>query len=275
MGRLYLVATPIGNLQDITLRALDVLREVPLIAAEDTRSARRLLDHFGIAAKLTSYNEHNMRAKTPLLLDALAAGDVAVVSDAGMPGISDPGHELVLAAVEAGHTVVPLPGASAVLAAVAASGLPSRRFHYVGFLPRQSGPRRRALVEAAACGDTLVVFESPHRVRATLEDALAALGDRRVAVCRELTKLYEEIWRGSIADALAHFVQPRGEFTLVIEGGAAPSAVDAVPADIPALVAALKADGLTAKDGVAALMKRVKLSRRDAYAAWHDQDRRR
>jgi 16S rRNA (cytidine1402-2'-O)-methyltransferase len=269
MGRLYLVATPIGNLQDITLRALDVLREVPLIAAEDTRSARRLLDHFGIRAKLTSYNEHNMRAKTPLLLDALAAGDLAVVSDAGMPGISDPGHELVLAAVAAGHTVVPLPGASAVLVAVAASGLPSRRFHYLGFLPRQSGPRRRALVEAAACGDTLVVFESPHRVRATLDDALAALGDRRVAVCRELTKLYEEIWRGSISAALAHFAQPRGEFTLVIEGGPAQSAEDAASADVSALVATLKSEGLTAKDGVAALMKRAKLSRRDAYAAWH------
>ena len=152
-----------------------------------------------------------------------------------MPGISDPGHDLVVAALAAGHDVVPIPGASAVLAAVAASGLASRRFHYLGFLPRQSGPRKRALVEAAACGDTLVVFESPHRVVATLADALAALGDRRIAVCRELTKLHEEIWRGPISGAIAHFAEPRGEFTLVIEGGAAPSAADAAPVDVPAI----------------------------------------
>ena len=271
MGTLYLVATPIGNFDDMTIRALRILGDVALVAAEDTRSARRLLDHFDVKARVTSYNEHNKSAKTPAILDALAQGDVAVVSDAGMPGISDPGHDLVVAALAAGHAVVPIPGASAVLAAVAASGLPSRRFHYLGFLPRQSGPRRRALAEAAACGDTLVVFESPHRVVATMADALAALGDRRVAVCRELTKLYEEIWRGPISDAIAHFAQPRGEFTLVIEGGAPPSAGDDAPADVTAIVAALKAEGLTAKDGVAALMKRAKLSRRAAYAAWHQQ----
>ena len=164
---------------------------------------------------------------------------------------------------------MPIPGASAVLAAVAASALDSRRFHYLGFLPRQSGPRRRALVDAAACGDTLVLFESPHRVVGTMTDALAALGDRRIAVCRELTKLYEEIWRGPISEAIAHFANPRGEFTLVIEGGAAPSPESEAPADVPSVVAALKAEGATAKDGVAALMKRTKLSRRAAYAAWH------
>lgn len=268
MSRLFLVATPIGNLQDITLRALDVLRDAPLIAAEDTRSARRLLDHFAIPAKLTSYNEHNMRAKTPLILDALATADVALVSDAGMPAISDPGHELVVAAIEAGHTVVPIPGASAVVAAVAASGLPSRRFYYLGFLPRQSGPRRRALIEAAASGDTLVLFESPHRVRATLEDALVALGERRIAVCRELTKLYEEIWRGTISEALAHFAKPRGEFTLVIEGGGAAISGEAAE-DTTIAVAALRAEGISSKEGIAAIAKRFGLSRRAAYAAWH------
>ena len=226
MGTLYLVATPIGNLEDMTLRGLRILREAPLIAAEDTRSARRLLDHFEIAgARLTSYNEHNKRARLPSLLAALDQGDVAVVSDAGMPGISDPGHDLVVAAIAAGHTVVPIPGASAVLAAVAASGLPSRRFHYLGFLPRQGGPRRTALRDAATSGDTLVVFESPHRLLATLEDARTALGDRQIVVCRELTKLYEEIWRGTLTEAVAHFASPRGEFTLVIEGGA-PSGTD-------------------------------------------------
>jgi 16S rRNA (cytidine1402-2'-O)-methyltransferase len=268
VSTLYLVATPIGNFDDITMRALRVLADVSLIAAEDTRSARRLLDHFAVKARVTSYNEHNKIVKTPAILDALAAGDVAVVSDAGMPGISDPGYDLVVAALAAGHAVVPIPGASAVLAAVAASGLPSRRFYYLGFLPRQSGPRRRALADAAACGDTLVAFESPHRVVATMTDALAALGDRRIAVCRELTKVYEEIWRGQISEAIAHFANPRGEFTLVIEGGAAPSLDDA-PADVPSIIAALKAEGVGAKEGVAALMKRAKLSRRAAYAAWH------
>jgi 16S rRNA (cytidine1402-2'-O)-methyltransferase len=270
MGTLYLVATPIGHLQDITLRALQVLRDVPLIAAEDTRSARKLLTHFEIAARrITSYNEHNARAKTPALVAALASGDVAVISDAGMPGISDPGHDLVVAAIAAGHRVVPVPGASAVVAAVAASGLPSRRFHYLGFLPRQSGPRRRALASAAGSGDTLVVYESPHRVRATLEDALAALGDRRVAVARELTKLHEEIWRGRISAAITHFAAPRGEFTLVIEGSAATARELAGEADVEAIVAQVRSDGFTAKQGVQELMRRSGLSRRAAYAAWH------
>ena len=271
MGTLYLVATPIGNLEDITVRALRILREAPLVAAEDTRSARRLLDHFDArGARLTSYNDHNKRAKLPVLLHALDDGDVALVSDAGMPGISDPGHDLVVAAIDAGHAVVPVPGASAVLAAVAASGLPSRRFRYLGFLPRQPGPRRAALRDAAA-GDTLVIFESPHRLRQTLDDARAALGDRRIAVCRELTKLHEEICRGTISGALAHFAQPRGECTLVIEGGAPPEPAPASPASIADAVRDLRAAGATSKDGVAALMRRFALSRRDAYRAWHSR----
>ena len=273
MGTLYLVATPIGNMEDITLRALRVLREAALIAAEDTRSAKRLLDHHGIGARLTSYNEHNARAKTPSILRALDEGDVAVVSDAGMPGISDPGHDLVVAALGAGHDVVPIPGASAVVAAVAASGLPSRRFHYLGFLPRQSGPRRRALKEAAASGDTLVVYESPHRVLATLADALAALGDRRIAVARELTKLYEEIWRGSIGDAIERFAEPRGEFTLVIEG-IAPSAQPASQEEIAAGIDGMRAKGASAKDAVAHIVERFGVSRREAYRLWHDVDAR-
>jgi 16S rRNA (cytidine1402-2'-O)-methyltransferase len=278
MGTLYLVATPIGNLRDITLRALDVLRAVPLIAAEDTRSARRLLDHFDAAcapsgkARLISYNEHNARARTPVLLDALAAGDVAVVSDAGTPGISDPGHHLVVAAIEAGHPVVPIPGASAVVAAVAASGLPSRRFHYLGFLPRQSGARRAALRAAAASGDTLVVYESPHRLRQTLGDVLAALGDRRIAVCRELTKRYEETWRGTVSAAIDRFSEPRGEFTLVIEGGAPAEAADAAGEDVGKTVAELRAAGIPSKEAVAELVRRCGLGRRAAYAAWHRAD---
>jgi 16S rRNA (cytidine1402-2'-O)-methyltransferase len=271
MGTLFLVATPIGNLEDMTLRALRVLREVPLVAAEDTRTARRLLDHYEITGKrVTSYNEHNRHAKTPALLDALAAGDIALVSDAGMPGISDPGYDFVVAAIDAGHAVVPIPGASVVPLAVAASGLPSRRFHYLGFLPRTSGARRSALLDASASGDTLVLFESPHRLRATLEDALAALGDRRVAVCRELTKLHEEIWRGTLAGAIEHFATPRGEVTIVLEGGA-PAAESIAPSDddIARAIAEMRADGTPAKKAVTALVDRFRLPRRDAYRRWH------
>jgi 16S rRNA (cytidine1402-2'-O)-methyltransferase len=273
LGTLYLVATPIGNLEDITLRALRVLREVPLVAAEDTRSVRAMLRHYGIEGpRLVSYTEHNARSRTPSLLTALAAGDVAVVSDAGMPGISDPGHALVVAAVVSGHRVEPVPGASAVTAAVAASGLPSRRFHYLGFLPRTSGPRREALRRAAASGDTLVLYESPHRLRATLKDVLAALGDRRVAVCRELTKVYEEIWRGPVDEAFAHFAEPRGEFTIVIEGGEAPVA-DGVQGEesMRAALAVLRAAGATSKQAVAELARQFGMSRRDAYRRWHEQ----
>jgi 16S rRNA (cytidine1402-2'-O)-methyltransferase len=270
MGTLFLVATPIGNLEDITLRALRVLGQVSLVAAEDTRSARVLMRHHNIENRVASYNEHNARSKTPQILAALEEGDVAVVSDAGTPAISDPGHDLVVAAIVAGHQVVPIPGASAVIAAVSASGLPSRRFHYLGFLPRQSGPRRRALADAAVSGDTLVVYESPHRVLPTLRDVLAALGERQVAVCRELTKLYEEIWRGSVSAAIEHFAEPRGEFTLVIEGGpitaegprAAPQTVDAV-------VAELRLADITAKAAVAEIVRRCGVPRRVAYAAWH------
>jgi 16S rRNA (cytidine1402-2'-O)-methyltransferase len=271
MGTLYLVATPIGNLEDITLRALRILRETPLIAAEDTRTARVLLNHHGIKGRVTSYNEHNARAKTSTIVAALADGDVALVTDAGMPAISDPGYELVVAAVDAGHAVVPIVGASAVVAAVAASGLPSRRFHYLGFLPRQSGPRRRALVAAAASGDTLVVYESPHRVRGMLEDVYAALGDRRVAVARELTKVHEEIWRGTVSGAIEHFDAPRGEFTVVIEGGqpVVDETADVGEAALLAAVAELQREGVSSQDAMRKL-REAGFSRRDAYRAWHN-----
>jgi 16S rRNA (cytidine1402-2'-O)-methyltransferase len=187
MGTLFLVATPIGNLEDITLRAIRVLGEASLVAAEDTRTANVLLKAHGIRAKrLTSYNDHNKRARIPVIVGALSAGDVALISDAGMPGISDPGHDLVVAALEAGHDVVPIPGASAVVAAVAASG---RLFQYLGFLPRTAGQRRRVLAAAGGSGDTIVLFEAPSRVRALLADALAVFGEeRRLVVCRELSR---------------------------------------------------------------------------------------
>lgn len=266
MGTLHLVATPIGNLEDVTLRALRVLKEVALVAAEDTRTARALLTHYKISAKLVSYNEHNMAQRTPHLLRALESGDVALVSEAGMPGISDPGYELTVAALEAGHEVSPVPGASASVAAISASGLPSRQFTFLGFLPRRSAERQRLFESVAEERRTLVAFESPHRVRAALRDILAALGDRRIAVCRELTKLHEEIFRGSISAAIEHFaVEPRGEFTLVIEGdtGAAPEADDE---EIRADLRRLREMGVSARDAATEVARRMGLPRRRVYS---------
>ncbi|MBI4570835.1 MAG: 16S rRNA (cytidine(1402)-2'-O)-methyltransferase [Chloroflexi bacterium] len=268
MGTLFLVATPIGNLEDVTLRALRVLGEVPLIAAEDTRTARKLLTSHGVRApRMLSYTDRNRRARTPAILAALADGDVALVSEAGMPGISDPGGHLVEAAVAAGHRVVPVPGASALTAALAASGLPARRFRYLGFLPRTSGQRRKLLGEVASLAETLVAFESPHRLRAALADASAVLGDRRIAVCRELTKLHEEIFRGTLSEALDHFDQPRGEFTLVIEGGAG-ERPQAPAVEIDAELRALRAQGLRAREAVRQVAERSGLSRQEVYRRW-------
>lgn len=220
MGILYLVATPIGNLEDITLRALRVLKEAALIAAEDTRTARNLLAHFGIVTPVTSYFEHSRLAQLDRLLDALERGDVAVISEAGMPGLSDPGYELVRAALERGIRVAPIPGANALTAALVASGLPTDQFVYLGFLPRLKSARRKLLQSVADEPRTLVAYEAPHRVRASLDDIAEMLGDRAICAARELTKLYEEFFRGSVTEARARFAQtaPRGEFTLVIEG---------------------------------------------------------
>lgn len=222
MPTLYLVATPIGNLEDITLRALRVLREARLIAAEDTRHTRRLLDHFQITTPCISYHEHNKLARLDEILAALGQGDVAIVSDAGTPGISDPGFELVAACIAAGFTVTPVPGPSAPVAALVASGLPTERFAYLGFLPRRGAERRALLAEMAELTLTLVCFEAPHRLLDALTDMLAALGDRRIVAANDLTKRYEELRRGSVAELVSHFSaqRPRGEYTLVIEGRA-------------------------------------------------------
>jgi 16S rRNA (cytidine1402-2'-O)-methyltransferase len=220
MGTLYLVATPIGNLEDISLRALRILREVPLIATEDTRRTRLLLQRYEITTPLTSYYEHNKLSKLEYLLGIVETHDIALVSEAGMPGISDPGYELVRTAIERGITVVPIPGASAVLAGLAASGLPTDQFVYLGFLPRKSGERRRRLASVASHPRTIVAFESPHRLLATLSDIFAELGDRPVAVGREMTKLFEEFVRGPVSAVRGHFGEhpPRGEFTIIIAG---------------------------------------------------------
>lgn len=220
MSTLYLVATPIGNLEDITLRALRVLKEVSLIAAEDTRTARKLLTHFGITTPVTSYFEHNKLTKLDAILRALAQGDVAVISEAGTPGLSDPGYELVRAALAHGYRVVPIPGANAVVTALVASGLPTDQFVYVGFLPRQRRARRQLLQSLVNEPRTLIAYEAPHRLQQTLDDIAEVLGNRPLCVARELTKMYEEFFRGTVNAAREHFRAhaPRGEFTLVIAG---------------------------------------------------------
>ncbi len=218
MPILYVVATPIGNLEDISLRALRILREVGLIAAEDTRKTRRLLDAYDIDTPLTSYHEHSEKGKLDRLLGHLVKKDLALVSEAGMPGLSDPGYDLVVTAIERGILVVPIPGPSAVTTALAVSGLPTDQFVYVGFLPRRKGQRQRLLGSISDESRTIVAFEAPHRLREALTDIGEILGDRRVSVCRELTKVHEEIFRGRISQAKVHFPQPRGEFSLVIEG---------------------------------------------------------
>lgn len=220
MGILFLVGTPIGNLEDITLRALRILREVSLIAAEDTRTTGRLLQHHEIDTPLISFHEYSDEGRISELVQRLVHGDVALVSDAGMPGLSDPGYRLVQAALEAGVTVSPIPGPSAVVAALVSSGLPSDSFLFLGFLPRQQKARRDTLAGVSQQTMTLVAYEAPHRLRALLQDVLNVLGDRQVVVARELTKLYEEIWRSPASEALAHFEEDsvRGEITVVIAG---------------------------------------------------------
>lgn len=229
MGVLYLVSTPIGNLEDITLRALRVLREARLIAAEDTRHTGRLLAHYGITTPLLSYHEHNKAARLDRIVAALAEGPVALVTDAGTPGLSDPGYELVRAAQERGIPVHPVPGASALLAAVVASGLVPGPFTFAGFPPPATGERRVAFARLALSPTPTVLYEAPHRLVATLGALLAACGDREVAIARELTKLHEEIRRESLSAALAHFEAspPRGEFVIIVAGAPAETATGA------------------------------------------------
>ena len=220
MNTLYIVPTPIGNLEDITLRALRVLREVQLIAAEDTRTTRKLLDRYEIRTPLTSYHEHNKLSKLNSVFDALTSGDVALVSDAGTPGISDPGFELIREAISRGVNVIALPGASAVITALVASGLPTDGYVYMGFLPRKARALRALLSEVAAERRTLVAYESPNRLTETLAAIVEVLGNRPMAVARELTKIYEEVQRGTAREVLAYYQahEPRGEITLVIGG---------------------------------------------------------
>lgn len=290
MGSLYLVATPIGNLDDISARALRILSEVALIAAEDTRHTRRLLQRYSIDKALLAYHEHNKLARLDEILLTLANGeDVALVSDAGTPSISDPGYELVGTVIAAGFAVVPVPGACAAVAGLIGSGLPTDRFLYMGFPPRRSAERQRWLEEVAALSATLVLYEAPHRLCATLDDALAVLGNREAAVARELTKLHEQFVRGSLSALVAHFADnaPRGEIVLSIAGApprqvrrpigaapaedaAAPPAEDAVPdADtVRTRLLELREAGYTGTRAAKTVARELFLDRQEVYRLW-------
>jgi 16S rRNA (cytidine1402-2'-O)-methyltransferase len=271
-GVLYLVGTPIGNRDDLSPRARRVLQGVDRIACEDTRRSGLLLHGLGIRGRLCSFHRHNQARRLPELLDALAAGEsVAVISDAGLPGISDPGEELVAAARQRGLTVICVPGPSAVTTALVSSGLPCGRFCFEGFLPPRSSPRRRRLQALAAEPRTIVLFEAPHRLLALLEDLLAVLGDRPLSVARELTKRHEEQVGPTVAAALAHFRgrPPQGECTLVL--GGAPPAAPAVwaEADLRAELEALRRDGLSSREAARVVAERSGHSRRALYDLLH------
>jgi 16S rRNA (cytidine1402-2'-O)-methyltransferase len=266
MPALYVVATPIGNLEDISLRALRILREVKLIAAEDTRRTKQLLAAYDIKTPITSYHEHNRLTKLDYILDCLSHEDVALVSDAGMPGISDPGYELIVVCTKQGIPVVPVPGPSVVITALAVSGLDTGRFIYLGFLPNKAGARRRLLKSVADEPATIVVLESPHRFLEALDDILAVLGDRKLTVCRELTKLHEEVFRGRVSQARAHFTEPRGEFTLVIEGRKEEE--PRLTPEIEKKLQARRRSGIGAREAIASLAEETGLSRKELYQAW-------
>ena len=271
MPTLYIVPTPIGNLEDITLRALRVLGEVDVIAAEDTRVSRKLLARYEITTRVTSFHEHNRRSKLGELLELLVESDIALVSDAGMPTINDPGQDLVEAAVESGFEVVPLPGASAVTTALAASGIKVDGFVYIGFLPRERAKRVGLLSSLARETRTIVAFETPHRLASALADMMETLGDRKIAVCRELTKLHEEIYRGTISGAISHFVKPRGEFTLVAEGATVSPRAEVGP-DASAMLAKARARGMSARDAISEVGAVTGMSRRELYSRWLELD---
>ena len=274
MASLYVIATPIGNLDDVSLRSLKVLSEVGLVVAEDTRTARVLLDHHGLRPRLLSYNEHNRARRIPEILDRLSRGDAALISDAGTPAISDPGVELAAAARAAGHQVFSVPGPSAPIAALSIAGLHAPTFTFVGFLPRGSGKLRSLLAKNGSQREALVAFESPARLRKTLEVIADDLPDRGLAICREMTKVYEEVFTGTAAEALTHFTEPRGELVLILEGASQEEDSASKPETLAAEAAEMRRLGLTRRQATALLIGRHGISRRIAYELWLSQDKR-
>ena len=270
-GTLYLVATPIGNLADITHRALQVLRDVDLIACEDTRHTRKLLQHYSIDTKTVSYHEHNEQQRTSELIELLKQGSsVAVVSDAGTPAISDPGFRLVRAAIETGINVVPVPGPSALVSALIAAGLPTDEFFFGGFLPPKSTARRARLSELRSVPGTLIFYEAPHRLAASLKDAYEILGEREAVIARELTKLHEEIRRGRLSELSKHYStdeRPRGEIVLLIDRTVLDQTNVAQPrqTSVAALVEQFEGDGLDHRAAPKKAARELQLSRAEAY----------
>lgn len=270
-GTLYLCATPIGNLEDMTFRAVRILREVDLVAAEDTRHSRKLLTHFDIHTPLISYHEHNKLSRGPELIERLLAGDsIACVSDAGLPGISDPGSHLAQLAIEAGITVTPVPGANAGLSALIASGLDTTEFHFIGFLSKQKKNRLETLARIKPIQGTLIFYESPHRLKDTLAELKDNLGNRRMVAARELTKKFEEFCRGSIEQVLAHYCEeaPRGEFTLIVSGAdeeEACIAEETVDMTIEEELMMLIERGEEKKNAIRQIAKRRNMPKRDVY----------
>lgn len=268
MGTLYLVATPIGNLEDLSPRAIRILREARLVAAEDTRRTRALLTHFDIHTPLTSYFEHNKLTKLDKILTELALGDVALVSDAGTPGINDPGYELVKAALSAGYAVSPIPGPSAPIAALTASGLPTESFLYLGYLPRKRGERKLFAEQMSNLPYTLIFLETPHRLLEALEDLESVLGDRQMCAAREISKVHEEFARGRISQVRAHFTEaePRGEFVLVISGQLSAGGQVWARETLLAAIQKEKTAGKKAREIAAALAAPSGWPRREIYA---------
>ncbi|MEH2210780.1 16S rRNA (cytidine(1402)-2'-O)-methyltransferase [Nostoc sp.] len=267
-GTLYVVGTPIGNLEDITFRAVRILQTVDIIAAEDTRHTGKLLQHFQVKTPQVSYHEHNRTSRIPELLEHLVNNKaIALVSDAGMPGISDPGYELVKACIEAGIPVVPIPGASAAITALSAAGLPTDRFVFEGFLPAKTQQRQEHLESLQTESRTLIFYESPHRLRDTLQDLALVWGnDRQIVLGRELTKLYEEFWRGTIAEAIAYYTQrePQGEYTLVVAGIPA-SQPQLTQEELKAELKQLISQGISRSQASRQLAKFTSLPRRQLY----------
>ena len=271
-GTLYVVSTPIGNLEDLTYRAVRVLSEVDLVACEDTRHSQKLLNHYGIKAKTVSYHEHNERDRAEELIGQLESGlDVAIVSDAGTPGISDPGFRVVRMALEADLKVVPIPGPTALVSALVASGLPSDEFFFAGFLPARSGARRSRLSELAGIPTTLVFYEAPHRMAASLKDAREILGEREAVVARELTKLHEEIVRGRLSELADKFSEggqePRGEMVVVVDRNVLEEAGRETSSEhsVSAIVARFEAEGLDGRSALKKSARQLGISRDEAY----------
>lgn len=270
-GTLYLCATPIGNLEDMTFRAVRILKEVDVVAAEDTRHTRKLLTHFDIHTPLVSYHEHNKLGRGPELIERLLAGeDIACVSDAGMPGISDPGSHLAMLAIEAGITVTPVPGANAGLSALIASGLDTTEFHFIGFLSKQKKNRLETLARIKPIQGTLIFYESPHRLKDTLGELLTALGNRNIVAARELTKKFEEFRRGTIEELIDYYKEeaPRGEFTLIVDGASEEEAQiveETINMTVEQELIMLMENGTEKKEAIRQVAKRRNMPKRDVY----------